>query len=101
MAALLLPQLATKAALDDAIRSTKDKVLVLRFGRATDIVCMQQDDIVRLCVLCCCSCCCVDMDSGQRMRLSRHTRLPIDSYTDHPACPLLLMRIHIHMFIHD
>lgn len=47
LAELLLPQLETKAALDDAIRGTKDKVLVLRFGRAADLVCMQQDDIVR------------------------------------------------------
>lgn len=48
MASLLLTQLTTKAALDDAIRLTKDQVVVLRFGRAADIVCMQQDDIVRL-----------------------------------------------------
>ncbi|TYZ63729.1 hypothetical protein PybrP1_003698 [[Pythium] brassicae (nom. inval.)] len=46
---LLLPQLETKAAVDDAIRCTKDKVLVLRFGRATDLVCMQQDDILAKC----------------------------------------------------
>jgi hypothetical protein len=48
MASLLLEQLASKAAVDDAIRLTKDKVVVLRFGRATDLVCMQQDNIVRL-----------------------------------------------------
>jgi hypothetical protein len=47
MASLLLERLSTKAAVDDAIRSTKDKVLVLRFGRENDLVCMQQDDIVR------------------------------------------------------
>lgn len=51
MASLLLTQLTTKAALDDAIRITKDQVVVLRFGRATDIVCMQQDDIVRLSIV--------------------------------------------------
>ncbi|GAB9477455.1 hypothetical protein Gpo141_00014532, partial [Globisporangium polare] len=46
---LLLTQLTTKAALDDAIRLTKDQVAVLRFGRAADIVCMQQDDILAKC----------------------------------------------------
>ncbi|GLE10373.1 hypothetical protein PINS_up022474 [Pythium insidiosum] len=46
MASLLLETLRTKAAIDDAIRHTKDKVLVLRFGRASDLVCMQQDDLV-------------------------------------------------------
>lgn len=48
MASLLLEHLASKAAVDDAIRLTKDKVVVLRFGRSTDLVCMQQDDIVRV-----------------------------------------------------
>ncbi|KAG7390323.1 Thioredoxin-like protein 4B [Phytophthora pseudosyringae] len=47
MASLLLEQLASKAAVDDAVRGTKDRVLVLRFGRASDTVCLQQDDIVR------------------------------------------------------
>lgn len=47
MASLLLEQLASKAAVDAAIRGTKDRVLVLRFGRASDTVCLQQDDIVR------------------------------------------------------
>ncbi|TDH70560.1 hypothetical protein CCR75_005483 [Bremia lactucae] len=46
MASLLLEQLSTKAAVDDAIRSTKDRVLVLRFGRAKDLVCLQQDAIL-------------------------------------------------------
>ncbi|KAJ0409771.1 hypothetical protein ATCC90586_001084 [Pythium insidiosum] len=46
MASLLLESLRTKAAIDDAIRHTKDKVLVLRFGRASDLVCMQQDDVL-------------------------------------------------------
>uniref|UniRef100_K3WKC1 Thioredoxin-like protein 4B n=1 Tax=Globisporangium ultimum (strain ATCC 200006 / CBS 805.95 / DAOM BR144) TaxID=431595 RepID=K3WKC1_GLOUD len=49
MAALLLSQLTTKAALDAAIQGTKDKVLVLRFGRAADIACMQQDDVLAKC----------------------------------------------------
>lgn len=48
MASLLLEQLTTKAAVDDAIRLTKDKVVVLRFGRAADLVCMQHDDVVSL-----------------------------------------------------
>lgn len=47
MASLLLEQLTNKAAVDDAIRLTQDKVVVLRFGRAADVVCMQQDDVVR------------------------------------------------------
>ncbi|KAJ0404996.1 hypothetical protein P43SY_004913 [Pythium insidiosum] len=42
----MLKSLRTKAAIDDAIRHTKDKVLVLRFGRASDLVCMQQDDVL-------------------------------------------------------
>lgn len=52
MASLLLEQLGRKAAVDDAIRDTKDKVLVLRFGRAADAVCMQQDDVVRPSLTC-------------------------------------------------
>lgn len=47
MASLMLTQLGSKLEIDDAIRGTKDKVVVLRFGRASDLVCMQQDDIVR------------------------------------------------------
>ena len=46
MSALLLEQLVTKAAVDDAIRGTRDRVLVLRLGRALDIACLQQDDVV-------------------------------------------------------
>ncbi|KAH6558505.1 hypothetical protein KP509_1Z060800 [Ceratopteris richardii] len=42
----LLPSLSNKADIDKAIRDTIDKVLVLRFGRATDVVCMQLDDIL-------------------------------------------------------
>ncbi|RLN70540.1 hypothetical protein BBJ28_00005206, partial [Nothophytophthora sp. Chile5] len=48
MASLLLEHLTTKAAVDDAIRNTKDRVLVLRFGHAADSSCLQQDDIVRV-----------------------------------------------------
>ncbi|POM57376.1 Hypothetical protein PHPALM_38121 [Phytophthora palmivora] len=49
MASLLLEQLTSKVAVDDAIRGTKDRVLVLRFGRASDAVCLQQDDILARC----------------------------------------------------
>ncbi|KDO22123.1 thioredoxin-like protein 4B [Saprolegnia parasitica CBS 223.65] len=47
--AYLLEALPTKAAIDDAIRGTKDKVLVLRFGRSSDAVCLQMDDILARC----------------------------------------------------
>ena len=42
----ILPRLEAKKDVDRAIKSTEDKVLVLRFGRETDAVCMQLDDIV-------------------------------------------------------
>jgi hypothetical protein len=42
----LLPTLKTKEEIDNAIIETEDKVLVLRFGRETDPVCMQHDEIV-------------------------------------------------------
>lgn len=42
----VLPRLETKKDIDGAIKSTEDKVLVLRFGRETDAVCMQLDEIV-------------------------------------------------------
>jgi hypothetical protein len=42
----LLTQLSTKKEIDEVILNTVDKVLVLRFGRAADSVCMQQDEIV-------------------------------------------------------
>ena len=42
----VLPRLESKKDIDGAIKSTEDKVLVLRFGRATDLVCMQLDEIV-------------------------------------------------------
>ncbi|GLJ15505.1 hypothetical protein SUGI_0254570 [Cryptomeria japonica] len=40
----LLQTLMRKQDVDKLIRDTLDKVLVLRFGRATDIVCMQLDE---------------------------------------------------------
>ncbi|KAI9921928.1 hypothetical protein PsorP6_002740 [Peronosclerospora sorghi] len=46
---LLLQQLESKSAVDDAIRETQDRVLVLRFGRSTEISCMQQDEILSKC----------------------------------------------------
>eukprot|EP00297_Palpitomonas_bilix_P018602 CAMPEP_0113890816 /NCGR_PEP_ID=MMETSP0780_2-20120614/14378_1 /TAXON_ID=652834 /ORGANISM="Palpitomonas bilix" /LENGTH=149 /DNA_ID=CAMNT_0000880299 /DNA_START=197 /DNA_END=646 /DNA_ORIENTATION=+ /assembly_acc=CAM_ASM_000599 len=41
-----LRSLSSKAEVDEVIKGTKEKVLVLRFGRAQDVVCMQQDDIL-------------------------------------------------------
>jgi len=46
----LLKKLSSKQEIDDVIRSTEDLVLVLRFGRDSDLTCMQLDEIV--------SCCC-------------------------------------------
>mmetsp|Transcript_16005 Transcript_16005/g.34766 ORF Transcript_16005/g.34766 Transcript_16005/m.34766 type:complete len:152 (-) Transcript_16005:232-687(-) len=42
----LLPKLVRKAEVDKAIRNTFDKVVVLRFGRAADAVCLQHDDVL-------------------------------------------------------
>lgn len=42
----VLPRLETKKEVDDAIKSTEDKVLVLRFGREADSACLQMDAIV-------------------------------------------------------
>ncbi|KAJ1116953.1 hypothetical protein NDU88_005155 [Pleurodeles waltl] len=42
----LLPKLTSKHELDQAIKSTAEKVLVLRFGRDDDSVCLQLDDIL-------------------------------------------------------
>ena len=42
----VLPRLNTKKDVDKAIKGSEDKVLVLRFGKETDAVCMQLDDIV-------------------------------------------------------
>lgn len=43
----LLPKLSCKREVDQAIKSVAEKVLVLRFGRDNDAVCLQLDDIVR------------------------------------------------------
>lgn len=43
----LLPKLTCKREVDQAIKSVAEKVLVLRFGRDNDAVCLQLDDIVR------------------------------------------------------
>lgn len=42
----LLPKLTSKTEVDHAIKSTAEKVLVLRFGRDEDPVCLQLDDIL-------------------------------------------------------
>ena len=42
----LLPHLGSKKDVDNAIKSSEDKVLVLRFGREPDGVCMELDHIV-------------------------------------------------------
>ncbi|XP_041457904.1 thioredoxin-like protein 4B [Lytechinus variegatus] len=42
----LIPALSTKKEIDEAIKRTEDKILVLRFGRSDDIVCMQLDEIL-------------------------------------------------------
>ncbi|XP_070254135.1 thioredoxin-like protein 4B isoform X2 [Myotis yumanensis] len=42
----LLPKLTSKKEVDEAIKSTAEKVLVLRFGRDEDPVCLQLDDIL-------------------------------------------------------
>jgi len=42
----LLKTLSSKQEVDDVIRSTEDLVLVLRFGRDSDLTCMQLDEIV-------------------------------------------------------
>lgn len=44
----LLASLTDKEDVDKLILNTIDKVLVLRIGRASDVVCMQLDDIVRV-----------------------------------------------------
>ncbi|KAJ4766622.1 Thioredoxin-like protein 4B [Rhynchospora pubera] len=45
-ASVLLPTLTTKREIDTIIRDTLDKVVVLRFGRASDASCLQLDDIL-------------------------------------------------------
>jgi len=44
----LLTTLSKKIEVDTIIRDTFDKVVVLRFGRASDLTCLQQDHIVCL-----------------------------------------------------
>ncbi|XP_073012805.1 uncharacterized protein [Typha latifolia] len=46
MGSALLPTLTRKREVDVIIRDTLDKVLVLRFGRASDAVCLQLDDVL-------------------------------------------------------
>lgn len=46
MGSLLLPTLTKKREVDSIIRDTIDKVLVLRFGRVSDSICLQLDDIL-------------------------------------------------------
>ncbi len=46
MSAFLLPALRSKQEVDSAIKSTEDRVLVLRFGKESEPVTMQLDDIV-------------------------------------------------------
>ncbi|GAA6070118.1 thioredoxin-like protein 4B, partial [Tachysurus ichikawai] len=43
---LFLPKLSCKKDLDEIIKTVAEKVLVLRFGRDEDSVCMQLDEIV-------------------------------------------------------
>ncbi len=47
MSYLSLECLSSKKAVDSAIKGCEDKVLVLRFGRADDPMCMQLDNMVR------------------------------------------------------
>lgn len=42
----VLSRLSSKKEVDRAIKETEDKVLVLRFGKENDLVCMQLDEIV-------------------------------------------------------
>jgi hypothetical protein len=42
----ILNNLRSKEEIDEVIRKTQDVVLVLRFGRENDNVCLQLDDIV-------------------------------------------------------
>lgn len=46
MAGILLPALSTKEEVDRVILSTRDKVLLLRFGCSNDLECMKLDDIL-------------------------------------------------------
>ncbi|KAI4967772.1 hypothetical protein ZWY2020_014967 [Hordeum vulgare] len=46
MGSVVLTTLRRKWEVDAAIRNTLDKVLVLRFGRASDAACLQLDDVL-------------------------------------------------------
>lgn len=46
---LFLPKLSSKSEIDEIIKCVAEKVLVLRFGRDEDAVCMQLDEIVSSC----------------------------------------------------
>lgn len=46
MASYLLPNLCSKQEIDNIIRTTEELVLVLRFGRDHDPVCLQLDHVV-------------------------------------------------------
>lgn len=51
---LFLPKLTCKKDIDEVIKGVAEKVLVLRFGRDEDSVCLQLDEIVSnvICVKC-------------------------------------------------
>ncbi len=44
--AFLLQTLSAKEEVDEIIRETEDKLVVLRFGREADLACMQLDNVV-------------------------------------------------------
>lgn len=44
---LFLPKLTCKKDIDEVIKGVAEKVVVLRFGRDEDSVCLQLDEIVR------------------------------------------------------
>ncbi|KAJ8634658.1 hypothetical protein MRB53_008925 [Persea americana] len=46
MSGILLPTLSKKKEVDSIIRDTLDRLLVLRFGRPSDPICLQLDDIL-------------------------------------------------------
>lgn len=56
---LFLPKLSSKKDIDSVIKTVAEKVLVLRFGRDEDVVCMQLDEIVSISMdsACCFSTC--------------------------------------------
>lgn len=44
--AAMLKSLGSKKEVDSAIKTTEDKVLLLRFGKESDSTCLKLDDIV-------------------------------------------------------